>query len=221
MVEVAGAFGAHHLVLPCPTWPARCPAARWPTGWPWSADRPPTHGLTVGFEFLPWTPVRTLEDAAAIVTAVDRPEVGLTVDFWHLTAGGAGPTDLARLPGSLIAAVHLTDGHRDPSLDPLSETMVGRRLPGDGEFDMVELVRALDATGSVVPISVETVSLDHRRLTVDELAVLVEARFAGRPGRGPGPVRPGTMTAVPTRRPRIPGQRAWAYPPPRPSAVVA
>lgn len=176
VVEVAAFFGAHHLVAPMPD-----------VSGPVSHDelagrlaavgrRAGQHGLRVGFEFLPWTAVTTLEEAAAIVAAADRPEVGLTVDFWHLTAGGGGPSTLARLPGHLVAAVHLTDGQRDPALDPLAETMVGRRLPGDGEFDVVGLVRALDATGSTAPISVETVSLAHRHLSVAELAVEVHDR---------------------------------------------
>jgi sugar phosphate isomerase/epimerase len=176
VVEVAAAFGAHHLVAPMPDLAGPASGQELAARLATVGRRAAEHGLVVGFEFLPWTRVNTLGDAAALVEAVDRPEVGLTVDFWHLTAGGGGPADLARLPGHLVAAVHLTDGHRDPSLDPLSETMVGRRLPGDGEFAVVELVRALDATGSAVPISVETVSLDHRHLAVDQLAALVLSR---------------------------------------------
>jgi sugar phosphate isomerase/epimerase len=133
----------------------------------------------VAFAFLPWTPIQTLAAALELVEAADNRHVGLTIDFWHLVAGGSGPDDLARLPGARVVAVHLTDGHRDPSLDPLAETMVGRRLPGDGEFDVVGLIEALDAIGSTAPITVETVSLAHRALDVGELAALVYQRVQG------------------------------------------
>lgn len=176
VVELAAFFGAHHLVAPMPEGPGPVSHDQLAGRLAAVGERAGAHGLRVGFEFLPWTAVTTLADATAVVRAADRPEVGLTVDFWHLTAGGGDPSTLGQLNGDLVAAVHLTDGHRDGSLDPLAETMVGRRLPGDGEFDVVGLVRALDRTGARVPISVETVSLAHRHLSVDELAVEVHDR---------------------------------------------
>ncbi len=176
VVEWSAELGARHLVAPMPTLegpPDRAALARR------LADvgrRAGDAGMSVGFEFLPWTPIHTLADAREVIEAADEPHLGLTVDFWHLLAGGSGPDDLAGLPAEQVVAVHLTDGHRDPTLDPLAETMVGRRLPGDGEFDVVGLIRALDALGSTAPITVETVSLAHRRLDVDELAGLVYHR---------------------------------------------
>jgi sugar phosphate isomerase/epimerase len=170
VLRVASDFGAHHVVAPMPSLAEMPPFEELVRRLAVLGQRAGSDGVKVGFEFLPWTPVSTLETASAVVGEVARPEVGLTVDFWHTTAGGAGPAEVAALPGERVVAVHLTDGHRDPTLDPLAETMVGRRLPGLGEFDVVGLIEALDAAGSTAPIGVEAVSLDHRHLSVDELA---------------------------------------------------
>ena len=50
------------------------------------------------------------------------------------------------------------------------DTMTRRRLPGDGTFDLVGLVRALDSIGVDVPYSVEILSTEHQALPVDEQA---------------------------------------------------
>ena len=176
VIEAAARLGARHLIAPMPTLTESPAPGELARRLATLGRRAGDHGLLVGFEFLPWTTITSLSEAHTLVQAADRPELGLTVDFWHLVAGNGGPAELAQLPGTDIVAVHLTDGHRDPTLDPLTETMVGRRLPGDGEFDMVGLVRALDATGSTAPFSVETVSLAHRELSVDDLAIEIQRR---------------------------------------------
>ena len=176
VLAVAVAFDAHHLVAPMPTLDQDPSDAEVAERLGVAGERAAAVGQRVAFEFLPWTAVRTLEHAVALVRAVGLGSVGLTVDFWHLTAGGGGPESLALLRPAEVVAVHLTDGRRDPSLDPLAETMVGRRLPGDGEFDVVGLVAALDQLGATAPLGVETVSLEHRHLDVDQLAVEVHDR---------------------------------------------
>jgi sugar phosphate isomerase/epimerase len=165
-------FGAHHGVAPCPLGPLgstdevveRFAAA---------CDLASAHGLRLGLEFLPWAPIRTLGQAWEIVRLADRPNGGLTFDFWHYTAGGFDDELLRSIPGDKIHAIHFTDGHRDPSLDAFAETMVGRRLPGEGEFPIGHLVRVLDEIGARTPMTVELVSIPHRHLPTADYARLV------------------------------------------------
>ncbi len=136
------------------------------------ADRAASAGMLVGLEFLPWTPVRDVVHAHAVVTLASRPNLGVTVDVWHHSVSGVGTDEMGRLPGATIVSVHVTDGVRDPSLSPLAETMVGRRLPGEGELPVADVLRTLVAMGVQVPYSVEIVSLPHRHLPLDEWAAL-------------------------------------------------
>jgi sugar phosphate isomerase/epimerase len=172
-VRVATAFGADHIVAAMPAIDDPTPIDDLAGRLALLADRAAPEGIRVGLEFLPWTPVRTVAQAQEIVARADRENLGITFDFWHHSAGGGDLDMLRAVAGEEIVAVHFTDGRRDPTLDPLSETMVGRRLPGEGEFDLGGLVRTLDAIGVRGPITVELVSLAHRQLSVDELAVLV------------------------------------------------
>ena len=140
------------------------------------ADRAASIGMLVGFEFLPWTSVRDVVHAHAIVSLASRPNLGVTVDVWHHSVSGVGSQALAAVPGSDIVSVQVTDGVRDASLSPLAETMVGRRLPGEGELPVVEVLRTLHAIGVRTPYSVEIVSLPHRHLPLEEWAVLAAGR---------------------------------------------
>ena len=171
-LELAARFGARHGVAPCPSvdlGPVEQVAERFAE----ACDRAAEHGLLLGLEFLPWTQIRTLAQAWQVVQLADRPNGGLTFDFWHYTAGGPDDELLRTIPGDRIAAVHFTDGSRNHELDAFAETMVGRRLPGEGEFPIDHLVRLLDEIGARLPITVELVSVAHRHMTTAEYATLV------------------------------------------------
>jgi sugar phosphate isomerase/epimerase len=136
------------------------------------ADRAASVEMLVGFEFLPWTSVRDVVHAHAIVSLASRPNLGVTVDVWHHCVSGVDSQGLAGVPGRDVVSVQVTDGVRDPSLSPLAETMVGRRLPGQGELPVTDVLRTLHAIGVRTPYSVEIVSLPHRHLPVEEWAAL-------------------------------------------------
>ena len=172
-VRLGDSFGAHHLVAPMPAVADPPPVDELGRRLADLCDLAARYDLLVGLEFLPWTPVRTAAQAWAVVQAAGRDNAGITFDFWHHSVGGDDLASLGAIPGERVVAVHFTDGVRDRALDPLSETMIGRRLPGEGDFAVTDIVRALDRIGVRVPITVELVSLPHRRLPVGELAALV------------------------------------------------
>jgi len=133
-------------------------------------DRAAQHGTRVAFEFLPWTAVPDLATAWEIVGRADRPNGGVLLDAWHYFCGNPDPVLLGSIPGERITGVQLDDADAT-RVGPLAEdTMLRRRLPGAGSFDLRGLVRILDEIGVEAPFSVEILSLEHQALPVDDAA---------------------------------------------------
>jgi len=144
-------------------------------------DRAAAHGLLAHVEFWPGSRA-DLATAVAIVRRAARPNGGLLVDSWHLARTGVGLDAVGDAP---IVAVQLSDGPLAADGDYMDETMHRRRIPGEGEFDLVGLVRGLDARGVTAPIGVEVLSGAlaelppievGRRLGAATRAVLARAR---------------------------------------------
>jgi sugar phosphate isomerase/epimerase len=57
-----------------------------------------------------------------------------------------------------VLGVQLNDAPREPAENMLDETLHHRRVPGEGDIELVALVRALDAIGCTAPIGVEVFS---------------------------------------------------------------
>jgi sugar phosphate isomerase/epimerase len=110
------------------------------------ADLGASSGLRYYLEPLAWTPLSTLDDAVDVIDAVERDNVGLVLDFWHLWQRGTTPDQLARLDPRIIHGVDLGD-----SLGPagaFTPDQHARRVwPGDGEIPLQEWVDAIRSTG--------------------------------------------------------------------------
>jgi sugar phosphate isomerase/epimerase len=137
-------------------------------------DRAAEHGLLVHLEYLPWTSIATLDDALEVARLADRKNGGVMVDSWHHFRGGSDAPG-ASAQGRILA-VQLNDAPREPptNLNVVDETLHHRRVPGEGDIDLVALVRALDAVGCSAPIGVEVFS--------DALAALTPAEIGKRLG---------------------------------------
>jgi sugar phosphate isomerase/epimerase len=149
-------------------------------------DRAGEHGLTVGLEFLPYTNISDARLAGSLVTAADRPNGGVCVDSWHHFRGAADDAQIRELTASKVAAVQLDDGLFEPEHpDYFVDCIENRRVPGEGEFDLVGFIRLLDEMDVSVPVSLEVISTQLQALPAVEVArrlregfhrVLVEAR---------------------------------------------
>ena len=73
------------------------------------------------------------------------------------------------LPGAGVAAVQLNDGPLVTD-DFLKHARAQRKLPGDGDLDVVGLIRAVQASGYSGPYCVEVNTPEFRALPVDEAA---------------------------------------------------
>ena len=123
-------------------------------------DRAAEHGLLVGIE---WVPSMTnIEDAATakrIVLDADRVNGGLCFDSWHLTRSTNDLDDLRSIPGEKIFATQFNDGSLAPqNPDYYTDCLSNRVPPGQGEFQLVEMIRILDQIGSRAPLGLEVCS---------------------------------------------------------------
>jgi sugar phosphate isomerase/epimerase len=133
-------------------------------------DAAAEHGLTVAFEFMPFAAVKSLEAAARIIERAERENVGALVDAYHFFRGGSRIESIRTLSPGVIAGIQLDDAPADVPDDLLTETREHRLLPGEGALDLVTLLEALADIGADVPIGVEVLSNDLRKMSVDEAA---------------------------------------------------
>ena len=134
-----------------------------------NADRLARRGLLVAVEAFPWSAIADIGVAADLVARSGAPNAGLMIDVWHFYNTGAKLEQLDDLPGAGIAAVQLNDGPRVYD-DFLHHARAERKLPGQGELDVVGLIRAAARNGFTGPYCVEVNTPEFRALPVDEAA---------------------------------------------------
>lgn len=127
-------------------------------------------GLIVHLEFAPFGGIKTLTQAIAIVEATGCANAALTIDSWHFFQGGSTLAQLGQVSGARIGSVQLNDGVIEPADDPLTACMTRRRLPGEGAFDLVGLVRTLDRIGSTAPIGIEVFTEELPTQSIEKIA---------------------------------------------------
>ena len=115
-----------------------------------AADR----GLTVALEYPAFATIHDLQTTAEIVRQAGRSNGGIVFDTWHHRRGGSDALALSNLDGERVFSVQLSDGAREP-VGSLHEDVQHRSMPGEGELDLVGLVRHLDARGVRAPIGIE------------------------------------------------------------------
>jgi len=100
-------------------------------------------------------------------------DAGILFDTYHFTRAGGTLADIAGVEPSLIRRVQINDGLvHVPESEWLSETVGERLYPGQGEFPLVDLLRALPAD---VPWAIESPSLRRMRAGISPEAQAAEA----------------------------------------------
>lgn len=118
-------------------------------------ERAARRGLRVGFEALAWgRHVNDHRDAWEIVRRADHANVGLILDSFHTLARKIDPDTIRRIPGDRIFFVHLADAPQI-DMDLLYWSRHFRNMPGEGDLDVTDFMRAVVAAGYRGPISLE------------------------------------------------------------------
>ena len=151
-LDVAASLGARtvvavHFGAPAPLdVAAECFAAL--------CDAAAERGLQVALEFPAFATIADVATASDVARLADRPNGGILIDLWHHRRGGNDDDALRRVDGSRVYSVQLSDAVGEPVGPPLEDVM-RRCLPGEGDFGVVDHLRALDALGVRAPIGVE------------------------------------------------------------------
>jgi sugar phosphate isomerase/epimerase len=133
-------------------------------------DRAAEHALLVHLEYLPWSGIPDARAAGEIVRLADRPNGGVLVDSWHHFRSGGDDDALRAIPGARIVGIQLNDAPAAAEADPVDECLHRRLVPGEGDIDLVGLVRLLDAAGVDAPVGIEVMSDEINALPVKEAA---------------------------------------------------
>lgn len=143
VLEAAQGLGARYLIVTSrdPD-PARF-TGRLATFSELAAER----GLRAMLEFIPYTSVHSLPEAATIVQAT---RAGLLIDALHLARAGGAPEQLAQIDPDRFGYVQVCDGPRDaPPAGLLSESRHDRKIPGTGELPLADLLEALPQSAEI------------------------------------------------------------------------
>lgn len=127
------------------------------------ADRFAPWGVDVVLEPLPFTNMQTPADAAAIILRADRPNLSMCMDVWHLYRMNL---PLSHLDGlwPYISTVQFNDGTIECEYpqDLREDCLLNRRIPGEGEFDLVGLLHARNAHRPDSTFSIEVINTTLR-----------------------------------------------------------
>lgn len=123
-------------------------------------------GIAVDIEFMPFRPVRSLDDALEVVRRTGRPNAHVLVDALHFCRSASRLEALAQADRGLIGSFQLCDAR---AIAPTGEAALAqeartdRRLPGAGALPLRALVAAVPEgtpLGLELPIASQYPNLD-------------------------------------------------------------
>lgn len=113
------------------------------------------YGLTMNLEPMPWTQLRTIAEAQALIAASGRQDIGILIDAIHFWRSGESLSTLAALPKNCLNYMQLCDASPQIPADEqelIYQARAARKVPGEGGLDLHGLMAALPAT---LPVSIE------------------------------------------------------------------
>jgi 4-hydroxyphenylpyruvate dioxygenase len=167
-------------------------ARRWMTGERWrrsaignlrkAAVMASDHSVTLALEFMSLGPpigpflLDSLRETLALVEEAAHPALGISIDFFHHFRGSGTVADIEKVPGGLIANVHVTDVGGLPAE---SLTDGDRMLPGEGNAPIGAYRDAILAAGYDGYWTLELLNEDLWKLDVTEAAALSARAMQG------------------------------------------
>jgi len=131
------------------------------------------HGLRVALEPITYSAVPDLATALQVAEATGDPDVAVLIDSLQLFRAGTTLVEVARLPRARLRYLQLSDAvlPAPSTVAALRDEARGdRRIPGEGDLDLVGLVAALPPE---LPIAIECPTRALRDLPLAEAAALL------------------------------------------------
>lgn len=97
-------------------------------------------GLRAALEFTSFSGVRSLDAALDLLDQLQHPAVCVALDALHFFRNGGRPSQLQDLRPGQIGYLQLCDGPLQAPDDLYHEAVAARRIPGAGDFPLVELL---------------------------------------------------------------------------------
>lgn len=121
--------------------------------------------LSLGLEWMIYRQLKHLSEAMDIIGQVSAKNICLVVDSLHFFRSGTSVSELAHVPREKIGYIQLSDGCVPaPELEQLSfEARFDRKLPGEGQLPLSELIAALPSN-IAVSMEIPSVSADMSSL---------------------------------------------------------
>ncbi|MGF6384171.1 sugar phosphate isomerase/epimerase [Paraburkholderia atlantica] len=133
--------------------------------------------MTVGLELITYCPIGTLDSALSLIGESRQPNARILIDTLQVFRSGATVDDITAIEPRLIEYIQISDG---PRVSPTSvderrtEARTARRLPGEGELPLRELLSALPAD---LTLAVEAPTLELRGQSFDRQARTIMERM--------------------------------------------
>jgi sugar phosphate isomerase/epimerase len=156
-LRVAEELGVASISVVGPFTPDEVPANELPERFALFCDRAADIGTNVHLEFMPMSAIVDLGAAWSIVRDADRPNGGILLDTWHFFRSHSDMALLEQMPGARIFGVQVADAPALPTTSLVEETF-HRMPPGDGELDLVGVLRTLDRIGGLQWVGPEVIS---------------------------------------------------------------
>ena len=129
------------------------------------------YGTKLAFEMMPFCIIDSLELARELVEGAGAKNGGIYFDLWHIEKLGIPHEAVARFPMQYLVGIELNDGYsRAHSMpDPHIETTQHRQLCGDGEFDVKDFIKHMQAAGWRGPWGIEVLNKQLRQRPIEEV----------------------------------------------------
>ena len=164
LLEAASELGALHVKVGSEVGDSK---------WPWNklteelftlAEEAHAVGTRIAIEPLPFAQIHSMEEGVKLVDAVSHSSLGLLIDIWHVVHGRTKYNWLESLSKRYIFGIELNDALLTVERDLFYDTIHNRKYCGEGEFRVVEFIKAILKTGYSGPFGVEILSDFHRTL---------------------------------------------------------
>ncbi|WP_410809422.1 sugar phosphate isomerase/epimerase family protein [Micromonospora sp. 067-2] len=134
-------------------------------------ERAATEGLRCDLEFIAVFGIPDLRTAWAIVEGAGATNSGIVLDLWHYLRGRPDDDLLRTIPGAKITGVQLCDATAElpPDKSMIEDGLNNRRVPGEGDFPVEEIVGILRQTGGLNNVGLEIFSPDFDAMTAEAI----------------------------------------------------